>query len=530
MCDICRTTYADNPDHAAHCESGGVPVRLPAGTPLLRRTPAGFALVPLTPTDRIVSAVRYNSQARPAHHRDYDAPSTTGSSSVRYGDAQLSPLQAGYLQSNSSEAVAVGALRGTSPEARAWASHLFGLVHHASPLATGDKAHVLRPHHAGPWAAPITAPVRAVLDALGAFLHLEAPGHRMVRAARQTYVLGLTHGNLGRASTLLNHADPARFDAHVTELQERWFAGEDVSAPEPYVHTRSTRTPSKLTRELRDLIAATGVEWEPRTTAGEYIRTLVKKALMTDVKTDTTLFPGARIVAVGGTKGGVGKSTTAAALAAALAGAGMKVLLLDLDVAGPSQHLLWNLGPVPVDTDGRRLLATATDIPGLSVFSSGQVGDGLPRRWDDETTAQWLAFLTLTLDAPGTDVLVLDLPPGMGALEASITSRQMRTDVLVHVTTAHPLALEDTTRGLCQAQQENARQVVVENMSRVSGVTADGTLTEVRLFADTADAVAALADATRRTTFGGSLPWESDHRALARSAEMVALAVDVLTG
>lgn len=525
QCNICRNSFGDDRDTATRCEAAGPAVTLPAGTLLLRyvhpnyKGPGHFDLVPLTPTDRVTT--KANSWTdKSGHHRDYTFQQP-GAQTVRISDEVLSPLLPDHLHTCDNKPG--HASSGVPTRCAAWAAAVFGLAQPGSPAATSSKAETVSWDSVGQWVNPLTEPVAAVLSALDCTLYKYRAQVAETNDLRN-YELGLSGGNIPRAAAGLMLRDRTARSAAILDLQTRWLAGEPVTAPRPQLKSTSTRTASTLTKNLQALVAATGVPWKPRTSASEYANQLVRETLMTRTTADLSLFPGATVIAVAGVKGGVGKSTVAAALATRIATTGKNVTLVDLDVAGPSQHLLWNLGPVPTDTENLRLLATTTDVPGLKVFSSGQLADGLPRRWDDDTITQWIHFIGATLDTTGTDVVVLDLPAGLGRVDSLVTSSEQGINVstVVHVTTAHPLALADVTRGLPNDMHARHRNVLVENMATVTGAADDGSQTRVRLFGY-AGQVAELA-AAHRVEFGGSLPWSADHLVLADSPELAHLA------
>lgn len=175
--------------------------------------------------------------------------------------------------------------------------------------------------------------------------------------------------------------------------------------------------------------------------------------------------PGIRnIVAVGSAKGGVGKSTVAANLAAAWASMGARVGLLDADVYGPSQPLLYGVPGVKPDTEGKRILPVAAH--GVKLMSIGLLVDaGQPVIWRGPMVTQALTQL-LTETAWGElDYLVLDLPPGTGDLQLTLAQKVPVAGSIV-VTTPQEIAVADARKGIAMFEKVGVAVLgVVENMS-----------------------------------------------------------------
>lgn len=370
--------------------------------------------------------------------------------------------------------------------------------------------------------------MQAVYDLLG--VRLEKPHRRdhpfNAERRRINYLLHVAGGNLRAAEALLATTDPASIDSAVIDLQQRWFAGEQIASPAPALTATSPMTPSKITKAARPTLDATGVAWEPRTDAGDYARTLTRKTLMTQQKAELRGFGSAPIVAVGGVKGGVGKTTTAAALGRALAATGKRVVLVDLDLDGPNLHLEFGLAPRVAVTDDLTRLVAEEVAPNLRVFSRGQIdAAGLPHRWTQAAATDWVRFLGQTLYVADADVIIFDLPAGQGPVvnEVLVSHSQAQADVLVAVTTSDPFALADTRSGLVQHMHEQRQQILVENLGRVIGITADGATVEVRPHGSEQE-VRNLLTGTVQGVYGGSLPYATSTTALAASPEMQNLA------
>ena len=171
-----------------------------------------------------------------------------------------------------------------------------------------------------------------------------------------------------------------------------------------------------------------------------------------------------QIIAVASGKGGVGKSTVAVNLALALAQLGQRVGLLDADVYGPSVPIMLGLSERPQSTEDKRMLPL--ERFGLKIISLGLfIADGAPVIWRGPMINKLLTQFFRDVVWGELDYLVLDLPPGTGDAQLTIT-QQLPLSGGVIVTTPQDVALEDVRRGVKMFQQVNAPVLgVVENMS-----------------------------------------------------------------
>lgn len=177
------------------------------------------------------------------------------------------------------------------------------------------------------------------------------------------------------------------------------------------------------------------------------------------------ILPGVRFkVAVASGKGGVGKSTVAANLALALRQAGYAVGLLDSDIYGPSQHLMMGCADKPqVDQEGK---ISPLDAHGVQVMSLGFLMDpDTPVIWRGPMVMKAVEQFLTDVAWGALDVLVVDLPPGTGDAQLTLT-QLVPLDGAVIVTTPQDVALIDARKGLVMFRQVNVPLLgVVENMS-----------------------------------------------------------------
>ena len=119
------------------------------------------------------------------------------------------------------------------------------------------------------------------------------------------------------------------------------------------------------------------------------------------------------IIAVASGKGGVGKSTTAANLALALAAEGASVGLLDADIYGPSQPMMMGLSGRPESTDGKTM--QPLESHGVQVMSIGfLVAQDQAMVWRGPMATQALEQLLRQTQWRDLDYLIIDMPPGTG--------------------------------------------------------------------------------------------------------------------
>lgn len=152
------------------------------------------------------------------------------------------------------------------------------------------------------------------------------------------------------------------------------------------------------------------------------------------------------VIAVASGKGGVGKSTTAANLALALASEGARVGMLDADIYGPSQPTMLGLSGKPQSRDGKTMEPHLGH--GLQVNSIGfLIGEDTPMIWRGPMATQALEQLIRDTRWQDLDYLVIDMPPGTGDIHLTLAQRMPVTGAII-VTTPQDIALLDARKGL----------------------------------------------------------------------------------
>jgi ATP-binding protein involved in chromosome partitioning len=183
------------------------------------------------------------------------------------------------------------------------------------------------------------------------------------------------------------------------------------------------------------------------------------------VQRGVKLIPGVKnIVAVASGKGGVGKSTTAANLALALAAEGARVGVLDADIYGPSQPMMLGLAGRPESKDGKTL--EPLEAYGVQAMSIGFLIDmDTPMVWRGPMVTQALEQLLKDTNWRDVDYLIVDMPPGTGDIQLTLAQKVPVTGAVI-VTTPQDIALLDARKGLKMFEKVGVPIVgIVENMS-----------------------------------------------------------------
>ncbi|MBI3728344.1 MAG: iron-sulfur cluster carrier protein ApbC [Burkholderiales bacterium] len=199
--------------------------------------------------------------------------------------------------------------------------------------------------------------------------------------------------------------------------------------------------------------------------AGKVTVNVTSKIIAHAVQPGIKLMPNVKnIIAVASGKGGVGKSTTAANLALALAAEGAAVGILDADIYGPSQPMIMGISGRPETVDGKTM--EPLENHGLQVSSIGfMIDPDEPMVWRGPLVTQALQQLLGQTNWRDLDYLIVDMPPGTGDVQLTLSQKVPVTGAVI-VTTPQDIALLDARKGLKMFEKVGIPILgIVENMS-----------------------------------------------------------------
>ena len=182
---------------------------------------------------------------------------------------------------------------------------------------------------------------------------------------------------------------------------------------------------------------------------------------------EVNLIPGVKnVIAVASGKGGVGKSTTAVNLAIALAQSGATVGILDADIYGPSLPRMLNVTGKPQSEEQPGKIHPSVAHGILKVMSMGFfMEEGVPVVWRGPMVGMAVEQLLRDVAWGELDYLVVDLPPGTGDAQLTLTQKVPITGVVI-VSTPQDVALSDVKKGINMFRKVDVPVLgIIENMS-----------------------------------------------------------------
>lgn len=210
----------------------------------------------------------------------------------------------------------------------------------------------------------------------------------------------------------------------------------------------------EIGNQIRDVIEDAGLEADLRAHAGE------------EHGFDDEVLPRVRnVIAVSSGKGGVGKTTVAANLAAGLEKRGAMVGLLDADIHGPNVPQILPAESDPGVTPNEEIVPPRSD--GVRIISMGMMmeDEDDPAILRGPMVNKFMMKFLEGVEWGRLDYLIVDLPPGTGDATLNLLQSMPVTGSVV-VTTPQEMALDDTRKGIQMFKKHDTPVLgVVENMS-----------------------------------------------------------------
>jgi ATP-binding protein involved in chromosome partitioning len=174
----------------------------------------------------------------------------------------------------------------------------------------------------------------------------------------------------------------------------------------------------------------------------------------------------ANVICVGSGKGGVGKSSVTANLAAALAAAGKQVGVLDADVWGYSQPRMFGLSGERAKVNAERKIMPLDGADGVKVVSIGFfIEQDAAVVWRGPMLHKALQQFLEDVEWGALDYLLIDLPPGTGDVSMTLSQLLPEAKFLI-VTTPQAVAQKVAKRSADMADKLNLEVAgVIENMA-----------------------------------------------------------------
>ena len=222
---------------------------------------------------------------------------------------------------------------------------------------------------------------------------------------------------------------------------------------------------------LKEVIKRNCEEAIAKLIGGEIKTNINMSSRVTTTRTQAPLLPNVKnVVAIASGKGGVGKSTVTANLAAALAKSGARVGIIDADITGPSMHVMFNCEheqPQMV-TEGEKNWLIPVEQYGVKLMSIGLL---MPADnalvWRGPMASSALRQFLADVKWGELDYLLIDLPPGTSDIHLTLVQTVPVTGAVI-VTTPQKVAIADARKGLSMFQQDQIKVPVlgiVENMA-----------------------------------------------------------------
>lgn len=266
----------------------------------------------------------------------------------------------------------------------------------------------------------------------------------------------LNEANILDALRLVKDPDLHRDIVSLNFVKDLKITGREVS------FTIELTTPSCPVRE--ELKAASVQAIRDHVEVGDVNVSMTSRVVAHENKQKTAVLPGVKnTIAVASGKGGVGKSTVAVNIAAALAKDGARVGLIDADIYGPSVPLMMGAKEKP-KMHNQRL--QPVERWGVKIISIGFFTDAMQAIiWRGPMASGAVKQFMSDVDWGELDYLVFDLPPGTGDIQLTLVQTIPLTGAVI-VTTPQDISLADARRAFKMFEKVNVSILgIVENMS-----------------------------------------------------------------
>jgi ATP-binding protein involved in chromosome partitioning len=174
------------------------------------------------------------------------------------------------------------------------------------------------------------------------------------------------------------------------------------------------------------------------------------------------------VILVSSGKGGVGKSTVSANIATALRQQGNAVGILDADIYGPSQAMMFGIGNnIPlIPSEDRMFVEPYVTDNGIKFMSiATRITEQQALNWKGTMVAMVLQQLIYQTNWGELDYLVIDMPPGTGDIQIFICDKLKEAKAVI-VTTPQNVAIIDCEKGIDMFLKSKIKILgLVENMS-----------------------------------------------------------------
>jgi len=189
-----------------------------------------------------------------------------------------------------------------------------------------------------------------------------------------------------------------------------------------------------------------------------------------------SVLPGVKnIIAIASGKGGVGKSTVTANLAAGLAKKGYKVGLIDADIYGPSMPIMFDCRtekPMLTEVDGKSFIKPVENY-GVKLLSIGFFAE-LDQAivWRGPMASKALNQMVKDAHWGELDYMLIDLPPGTGDIHLSLLQLVPLTGAVI-VSTPQDVALADARKGVAMFRLDSVKVPVIGMIENMAYFTPD---------------------------------------------------------